>query len=635
LFFGPILTTTFFVLKQTLKGDRKLHSTAQDVSDPIYKEWVDEGVHSMSLSVSLDAVDMLAAGEVFGVLRAASPLAAKSSKTAAVVAKSSKTAAVVSAKASKATAVVSANKSARPSSHPSLSPSMEPSSQPSSRPSSRPSEIPSLAPSSDPSSGPSMIPSSNPSGEPSSNPTSPPVHTFLQVNISSDDDFNGQTANLAVQETVQETVQDGGVPKNVVCGAVQAVLAHPTEANVCFAGGVNGGVWKTTSCTSPLPHWVPLTDNKESNSVGDMVFGDTPDTVLVATGTRSSLAEFGGRGIGLLLTDNALDPLPTWKVLDNGKLFRDWNLKFNSVYMQGNLILASAYTSGRDGQLECDKVGIWRSNDRGDTWAQVLKGVGRAIAHDPNDISRFYAVLDNVRQCTENDALPENGVFTSTDSGATWNAVTSPGAPVPGGQLSNAKLSVSRDGSRIWSVIFSDDGKKYIIAFSDNNGGSWTNMDNICIPTADEPWCGLGDQGNKHLSMLASPTNKNEVYVGGTSQLSLPNHLGATNFNGLLFRGDAEIQGTGGTPSPQWEHLTHSNIVQDIPEGGTVSNSAPHADSRDMVLRADGAILEGDDGGITIRTSPSDNTGDWFGLCGNMQVFEAHNLAYEPVFKTV
>jgi len=202
----------------------------------------------------------------------------------------------------------------------------------------------------------------------------------------------------------------------------------------------------------------------------------------------------------------------------------------------------------------------------------------------------------------------------------------------------NAKLSVSKDGSRIWSVIYSKDGN-YTIAHSDDNGGSWTKMDKICIPAAS---CGLGDAGDKHLSMLASPTNKNEVYVGGDRQKtngggfpSTPNHLGADNYNGLLFRGDAGIQGTGGTPSPQWEHLTHSNSVQDIPEGGTVSNSAPHADSRDMVLRADGAILEGDDGGITIRTRPSNNTGDWFGLCGNMQVFEAHNLAYEPVLKTV
>jgi hypothetical protein len=49
-----------------------------------------------------------------------------------------------------------------------------------------------------------------------------------------------------------------------------------------------------------------------------------------------------------------------------------------------------------------------------------------------------------------------------------------------------------------------------------------------------------------------------------------------------------------------------------------------------MEIRADGSLLEADDGGIAVRTSPQDNTGDWFGVCGNMQVFETHNVAYEP-----
>jgi hypothetical protein len=81
--------------------------------------------------------------------------------------------------------------------------------------------------------------------------------------------------------------------------------------------------------------------------------------------------------------------------------------------------------------------------------------------------------------------------------------------------------------------------------------------------------------------------------------------------------------------------MTDSDGVGAIPGGGTSKGSGPHADCRDMELRADGAILESDDGGIAIRTNPNDNTGDWFGLCGNMQVFETHNVAYEPVRCTV
>ena len=284
-------------------------------------------------------------------------------------------------------------------------------------------------------------------------------------------------------------------------------------------------------------------------------------------------------------------------------------------------------------------MGIWRSTDRGDTWTHVLRGVGRAIAHDPNNNNRFYATLDSVRQCTGDATLRENGVFISNDQGGTWNNMPSQSEPLPvSGTIANAKLSVSRDGSRIWSVIASSTNGEYQnIAFSDNAGNSWTRMDRICIPlNATFADCSrLMRQGYIHLSMLASPVNRNEVYVGGSAQPDpFPNFVGATYFTGFLFRGDASTP-TGGIPSPQWDHMTNLNNVPQIPGGGTNSNSAPHADSRDMELRVDGAILEGDDGGITIRTSPSDNTGDWFSLCGNMQNFEAHNLAYEPVLKSV
>jgi hypothetical protein len=43
-------------------------------------------------------------------------------------------------------------------------------------------------------------------------------------------------------------------------GAVQALAVDPTNANIVYAGTVNGGVWKTTNATAANPTWVPLTD---------------------------------------------------------------------------------------------------------------------------------------------------------------------------------------------------------------------------------------------------------------------------------------------------------------------------------------------------------------------------------------
>ena len=136
-----------------------------------------------------------------------------------------------------------------------------------------------------------------------------------------------------------------------------------------------------------------------------------------------------------------------------------------------------------------------------------------------------------------------------------------------------------------------------------------------------------GAQANQHMSIAVDPQSPNIVYVGGDRQPSAlndtdnfstsANSIGAGNFTGRLFRGDAS-QPTG----LQWTPLTHNF---------TAGGSAPHADSRDMVFAADGALLEGDDGGVYVRTFPQSFTGDWFSLNGNLGVTEIHSLSYDSL----
>jgi hypothetical protein len=153
---------------------------------------------------------------------------------------------------------------------------------------------------------------------------------------------------------------------NVVCGAIEAVLAHPTDPNICFAGSVNGGVWRTFSCTADQPDWEPLTDNQDSLSVGDMVFDKndpTGNTIVVAVGKKSSFAQAGGAAIGMLKTTNALALQPTWSVLDNSNgpvNFRSNAVEFSSVFVRGNLMLAAAYFSN---PFVCGSIGVYRSTE--------------------------------------------------------------------------------------------------------------------------------------------------------------------------------------------------------------------------------------------------------------------------------
>ena len=45
-----------------------------------------------------------------------------------------------------------------------------------------------------------------------------------------------------------------------------------------------------------------------------------------------------------------------------------------------------------------------------------------------------------------------------------------------------------------------------------------------------------------------------------------------------------------------------------------------------MAFRADGVLVEGDDGGVYVRTSPQDNQGDWLSINGTAQTTEFHDI---------
>ena len=108
--------------------------------------------------------------------------------------------------------------------------------------------------------------------------------------------------------------------------------------------------------------------------------------------------------------------------------------------------------------------------------------------------------------------------------------------------------------------------------------------------------------------------------------MNWPNSVGATNYTGRLFRGDATQPA-----ASQWTPITNNY---------TASDTAPHADSRHMAFDSAGNLLEVDDGGIYRLTDPSttsdvNRTGDWYSLIGNLQVSEQDSIAYDSLTNTL
>ena len=370
---------------------------------------------------------------------------------------------------------------------------------------------------------------------------------------------------------------------NPVNGAIQSIAAHPNNSDIIFAGTVNGGVWKTTNATSSNT-WTPLTDGLQSQSIGAIEFDVTDgtfNTLLAGTGRWSNYGSIGDDQGLLYYTTNGGT---SWTAFAPAVLS---NQRISAVAARGNTWLVTS-TSG----------GVYRSTNGGASWANIngLNGLGTGttqdMAADPSDANRFYVSMTG----------GGGKLFRTDDAGATWTDTTGSVSGVSG--ASRVRLAVNASAGAVYVAVGAGGaGAATKVWRSANQGGSWTQLDDVFVHN--------GGQQNPNTSLAADPTNANLVYVGGDRITGSP-------FTALSSRGDATA-----ASGSQWTILVNAGAT----------NTAPHADTRDMAFRADGTLLESDDGGLYRHTNPS-GTGSWVAAAGNIQAIEAHNVAYKTLNNT-
>jgi photosystem II stability/assembly factor-like uncharacterized protein len=185
-----------------------------------------------------------------------------------------------------------------------------------------------------------------------------------------------------------------------ISGRVSAAVSDPNDSATIYLGGDNGGIWKTA--TSP-PTWTPLTDDKPSLNVG----GYHPLVVHPAN-HKLVLGLVSGPGAGILQS------------LNGGN---QWQLRANNQF-DGQFLnsLAVHPTDQNTMYLSASGFGAWQSADGGVTWQQMssLPGVPGGSVCDlilaKFDSKTLYAAVVGNTGAQQ----AQNGVYKSTDSGATW-----------------------------------------------------------------------------------------------------------------------------------------------------------------------------------------------------------------------
>ncbi|MFC8765912.1 RICIN domain-containing protein [Streptomyces sp. NPDC057193] len=298
-------------------------------------------------------------------------------------------------------------------------------------------------------------------------------------------------------------------------GYVTGLVFNPREKGLLYARTDMGGAYRWDSAAE---QWIPLTDwlgEKDWNLLGiDALATDPvdPDRLYLAAGTYTN--EWAGNGALLSSTDR-------------GRTFRRTDLPFklggNEDGRGAGERLVIDPSDNRTLLLGTRKNGLWRSTDHGATWRQVSSFPVKDGAGSGAGISFVTYGPAGSRTIYVGVADRSTSLYRSTDGGSTWQAVSGQ----PTGQLPQ-------------HGVFSGDGSLYLTytnALGPNGvtagsvwkhtpaGGTWKN---ISPSQGDYGFSGLSIDPRKPSTVMVTTLGRwwpeDEIYRttdGGTTWKAL------------------------------------------------------------------------------------------------------------------
>lgn len=385
-----------------------------------------------------------------------------------------------------------------------------------------------------------------------------------------------------------------------------------------YMGSTGGGVFKTTDAGIS---WKNISDNAfKTGSVGAIAVAESDPSIVVV-----GMGEHAARGVMTSMGDGV------YKSMDAGKTWTHLGLE-ETRHISDVIIHPTnpdlIYVAAQGAQYGAtDERGIYRSEDGGDSWEQVLfvnpTTGASSLSMDMTNPRILYASMWQHRRYPwyMESGGEHSGLYKSIDGGDTWTQMTA-GLP---DEFGKSGISVSRaNPERVFAVIEAE-GKKGGVYRSDNAGETWTQVNSNRVNIA-RSWY--------YMEIFADPQNENIVYVlnapvmksidGGKSFSNIPvphgdnHHLWINPYdNSNLINsndGGANISFNGGKSwstqqnqaTAQFYRVITDNLVPYNVYGGQQDNSAIAIASRTA------------DGGIDWK--------DWYSVAGGESAF----IAFDP-----
>lgn len=268
-------------------------------------------------------------------------------------------------------------------------------------------------------------------------------------------------------------------------GRVNAIAEDPNDVNTLYIGAPAGGCWKSTDGGAS---WTVLTDNLQSLGVSAIAIDYTnSDVVYIGTGDDDGGDTYS---IGLL---KSIDGGTTWANVTpaSASLFGSAIYKVMIHPVDHNTIFLASST------------GCHKSTDGGATWTLLRSGAWRDMELKPGDPNTIY--------------IANKTFYKTTDGGNSWTLINV-GLPSPN-SINRAEIAVTPANPDYIYFVCGDeiDASFYGLYRSTNSGSSFAlqaNTPNVFAydmtganTTSGQSWY--------DLAITASPTNAEEIYIGG------------------------------------------------------------------------------------------------------------------------
>lgn len=315
---------------------------------------------------------------------------------------------------------------------------------------------------------------------------------FLLFNLST----QGQNTAVELKSELLEGLKLRGIGPAFMSGRIADLAIDPTNENLWYVAAGSGGVWKTTNAGTTFK---PIFDNQAVFSIGCVTIDpNNPHVIWVGTGEN-----VGGRHVGF--GDGIYRSINGGETWENMGLKKSEHISKIIVHPENSDIIMVAaqgplWSAGGE-------RGFYKSVDGGKTWRKTLgdeeyTGVTDMV-FDPRNANRIYAVTwEHHRTIAAWMGGGEKSrLYVSNDAGDTWTQLEK---GLPEGKWGKTGLAISPQNPDVLYAAIELNRISGGVWRSTDRGGSWTKMSNT-VAGATGP--------HYYQELYASPHKFDRLYL--------------------------------------------------------------------------------------------------------------------------